>query len=40
VKESVASQTYQKQRDQIDDVVERARALLCGFMDNPEKTTP
>ena len=40
VKESVAYQTYQKQRDQIDDVVERARALLCGFMDNPEKTTP
>lgn len=31
VKESASTKEYQKQRDQIDDVVERAKSLLCGF---------
>lgn len=31
VKESVATQTYQRDRDQIDDVVAKAKALLCGL---------
>lgn len=40
VKESVASQTYQAQRDQIDDVVERARSLLCGLMEKDATEEP
>jgi len=31
VKESVDTQRYQRDREQIDDVVARARALLCGL---------
>ena len=31
VKEAVATKEFKKQRDQIDDVVERAKALLCGL---------
>ena len=31
VKESISTKEYQKQRDQIDDVVARAKTLLCGF---------
>ena len=37
VKESVDTKSYQKQRDQIDDVVERAKSLLCGLKGSPEK---
>lgn len=37
VKESVDTKSYQKQRDQIDDVVERAKSLLCGLKSSPEK---
>ena len=31
VKESSDTKQYQTQKDQIDGVVDRARALLCGF---------
>lgn len=37
VKESVDTKSYQKQRDQIDDVVERAKSLLCGLKGSPGK---
>ena len=39
VKESVDTKSYQTQRDQIDDVVAKAKALLCGFKGSPEKTS-
>ena len=39
VKESVETKSYQTQRDQIDDVVAKAKALLCGFKGSPEKTS-
>lgn len=32
VKESVATKQYQSDREKIDDVVARAKSLLCGFM--------
>ena len=32
VKESQGSKQYRKDRDQIDDVIERAKSLLCGLM--------
>ena len=32
IKESDSTKQYQTQKEQIDGVVDRARALLCGFM--------
>jgi len=32
VKESVETKQYQSDREKIDDVVARAKSLLCGFM--------
>ena len=40
VKESVDTKDYQTQRDQIDDVVARARALLCGLKKNDLTEAP
>ena len=40
VKESVGTKSYQTQRDQIDDVVARARALLCGLKNNDATEAP
>lgn len=34
VKESVSTKAYEDQRAQIDDVVARARALLCGLKES------
>ena len=39
VKESVDTKSYQTQRDQIDDVVARAKTLLCGLKGSSEKTS-
>ena len=33
VKESTQAKEYQTQRDQIDDTIAKARALLCGLME-------
>lgn len=32
VKESVSTKQYQSDREKVDDVVARAKSLLCGFM--------
>ena len=40
VKESVDTKSYQTQRDQIDDVVARAKSLLCGLKKNDLTEAP
>lgn len=40
VKESAATKKYQSHRSQIDDVVRKAKSLLCGLNENEPDTDP
>ena len=40
VKESAATKKYQSHRSQIDDVVRKAKSLLCGLIENEPDTDP
>ena len=40
VKESAATKKYQSRRSQIDDVVRKAKSLLCGLNENEPDTDP